>query len=62
MTATTLPRLLIANAANHPSGVAMREKRRGIWASRTWSGYAGDVRTLAAGLADLGFGRDDKLP
>ncbi|MGH9010789.1 MAG: AMP-binding protein [Acidimicrobiia bacterium] len=61
MTATTLPRLLIANAAEHPGGVAMREKRRGIWASRTWSDYAADVRIFAAGLAELGFRRGDKL-
>jgi long-chain acyl-CoA synthetase len=43
----TLPRLLLANAAGHPGGVAMREKRLGIW--------------VAAGLAELGFGRGDKL-
>ena len=61
MTATTLPRLLVANATEHPGGVAMREKRRGIWASRTWADYAGDVRVLAAGLAELGFRRGDKL-
>jgi long-chain acyl-CoA synthetase len=61
VTATTLPRLLTANAAEDPGGVAMREKRRGIWASRTWADYAADVRVLAAGLAELGFRRDDKL-
>ena len=60
MTAT-FPGLLLANAAEHPGDVAMREKRRGIWAARTWADYATDVRHLAAGLAELGFGRDDKL-
>jgi long-chain acyl-CoA synthetase len=61
VSATTLPRLLVANAAEHPGGVAMREKRRGIWAARTWADYASDVRILAAGLAELGFRRGDKL-
>ncbi|HEU5447589.1 MAG TPA: AMP-binding protein [Acidimicrobiia bacterium] len=61
MTAATLPALLVANATEHPGGVAMREKRRGIWASRTWADYATDVRILAAGLTELGFRRDDKL-
>jgi long-chain acyl-CoA synthetase len=58
---TTLPRLLLANAAEHPGQAAMREKRRGIWASRTWAEYATDVRHLAGGLAELGFRRGDKL-
>jgi len=61
VTATTLPHLLVANAAGHPGGVAMREKRRGVWASRTWADYATDVRHFAAGLAELGFRRGDKL-
>ncbi|HEV3364440.1 MAG TPA: AMP-binding protein [Acidimicrobiia bacterium] len=60
-TTTTLPRLLLANAAEHPGEAAMREKRRGIWASRTWAEYATDVRHLAGGLAELGFRRGEKL-
>lgn len=57
----TLPRLLRRNAAVFASRPAMREKRRGIWQSHTWSHYWEEVRDLALGLAASGFGRGDKL-
>jgi long-chain acyl-CoA synthetase len=39
----------------------MREKEYGIWQSYTWSDSLEGVRTLALGLASLGFERGDKL-
>jgi long-chain acyl-CoA synthetase len=57
----TLPRLLHRNAATFATRPAMREKRRGIWQSFTWSKYWEEVRDFALGLAASGFSRDDKL-
>ena len=62
MTATTtLPGLLLRNAASMGSRIAMREKRHGIWQTTSWSEYATMVSRLAAGLAARGFGRGDTL-
>ncbi len=43
------------HAASHPDGVAMRQKRHGIWQELTWAGLEDAVRALAAGLIDLGM-------
>jgi len=40
---------------------AYREKEYGIWQTYRWARVAAEVRLLAAGLADLGFGRGDRL-
>ena len=57
----TLPRLLRRNAEAFANRPAIREKRRGIWQSFTWSKYWEEVRDFALGLAASGFGRGDKL-
>jgi long-chain acyl-CoA synthetase len=57
----TLPRLLRRNAEALANRPAIREKRRGIWQSFTWSKYWEEVRDFALGLAASGFGRGDKL-
>jgi len=44
-----------------PRRPAMREKRRGIWQTLSWSEYWGLVRGFALGLAARGFRRGDKL-
>ena len=36
----TFPKLLLHNAANWPSDVAMREKDLGIWHVSTWASTA----------------------
>jgi len=57
----TFPRLLLHHAAvrgNHP---ATREKDLGIWQTWTWSQVADEVRSLACGLAALGFKRGMNL-
>jgi long-chain acyl-CoA synthetase len=59
--ATTLPRLLQANAARIPARPALREKRGGIWQVLSWSGYANLVSRFAAGLAEHGFAGGDRL-
>ncbi len=57
----TFPRLLAANAERLRGRPAMREKDLGIWQTWTWEEVAAEVRTLACGLAALGFKRGDTL-
>ena len=55
------PRLLAERARSGPDRPAYREKEYGIWQTYDWAHVAGQVRLLAAGLADLGFRRGDRL-
>ena len=55
----TLPKLLLHNAANWPSDVAMREKDLGIWNVCSWAQYRDQVRLMALGLASLGLHRGE---
>jgi long-chain acyl-CoA synthetase len=55
----TLPKLLLHNAANWPSDVAMREKEFGVWNEFTWAQYRDQVRLIALGLAALGLRRGE---
>ena len=57
----TFPRLLLANAGRLRGRPAVREKDLGIWQTWTWDEVAAEVRTLACGLAALGFKRGDTL-
>src|SRR5437667_10651429 len=57
----TFPRLLKKHAAERGARPAFREKDLGIWQTWTWAQVADEVRTLACGLAALGFERGDRL-
>jgi long-chain acyl-CoA synthetase len=57
----TFPRLLLHHAAVRGDRPAIREKDLGIWQTWTWSQVAGEVRTLACGLATQGFKRGMSL-
>ncbi len=57
----TFPRLLLANAGRFRDRPAIREKDLGIWQTWTWGEAAAQIRTLACGLAALGFKRGDSL-
>ncbi len=57
----TFPRLLLDHATHRGSRPAMREKDLGIWQTYTWQQVAEEVRTLACGLASLGFRRGEHL-
>lgn len=59
--ATTMPKLLFARAADDPDGVAMQEKRYGIWQPMSWSLYAERVKDFAHGLTALGAKRGDVI-
>jgi long-chain acyl-CoA synthetase len=58
----TWPKVLKCNHEKYgDSRKAMRHKRFGIWQSYTWKDYYLSVRSLALGLASLGFEPGDKL-
>lgn len=55
----TMPQYLKRLAATDPGGVAMQEKRYGIWQPMSWQLYYQRVQEFAYGLADLGVARGD---
>ncbi len=57
----TLPKLLVARAAELGPRVAHREKDLGIWLSYSWHEYADRVRLIALGLVSLGLKRGDVI-
>ncbi len=57
----TFPKLLDERARSGPDRPAYREKEYGIWQTHSWGHVARQVRLFAAGLADLGFRRGDRL-
>jgi long-chain acyl-CoA synthetase len=58
---STFPRHLLSHAKVRPLRPAFREKYLGIWQTWNWSQVADEVRTLACGLAALGFKRGMNL-
>jgi long-chain acyl-CoA synthetase len=59
--ADTFPKLLRQNARTRGERPAIREKDYGIWQTWTWAQTWEGVRAMAAGLADLGVARGDKI-
>jgi long-chain acyl-CoA synthetase len=57
----TLPALLLRNASERGSAVAMREKEYGIWREVTWAEYGRNVTELALGLHELGVRRGETI-
>jgi long-chain acyl-CoA synthetase len=57
----TFPKLLARNARTHGTRTAYREKEYGIWQSWTWAEVEGEIRALAAGLAELGLRPGDHV-
>lgn len=57
--AQTFPGLLKARSLEHPHGVAMQEKRYGVWQGLTWRDYQERVTGFANGLGSLGVDRGD---
>lgn len=55
----TMPQHLRNLATTDPTGVAMQEKRYGIWQSMSWQLYYQRVREFSSGLAELGVIRGD---
>jgi long-chain acyl-CoA synthetase len=57
----TFPKLLAALARNRGAEPAYREKEYGIWQTYDWAHVAREVSLLAAGLAELGLSRGDRM-
>ena len=57
----TFPKLLAGLAKTRAHAAAYREKEYGIWQTYDWAHVAREVERLAAGLAELGFSRGDRL-
>ena len=57
----TIPKLMLYHSKHRGNSPANRQKEFGIWKSWTWFEVADEVRSLACGLASLGFQRGDKL-
>ena len=57
----TFPKLLAGLARTRGDKPAYREKEYGIWQTYTWKQVSEQVALLAAGLADMGFARGDRL-
>ena len=59
--AETFPRCLLDQAQRNGEKPAIREKYLGIWQTWTWREVSDEVRSLACGLAAMGFKQGDKL-
>jgi len=57
----TFPKLLAHNASARGARAAIREKDLGIWQAWSWAEVARQVETMAAGLAEIGVRRGDKM-
>ncbi|MCI4660705.1 MAG: AMP-binding protein [Neomegalonema sp.] len=59
--ADTFPKLLERNAGQFSERVASREKEFGIWQSWTWAQVHAEVKSIAAGLKQLGLKPEDRV-
>lgn len=59
--ADTFPKFLKHNAATFGARPAIREKRRGIWRTVSWSDLASEVSVLAPALSGLGLQHGDHV-
>ncbi|MCO6392484.1 AMP-binding protein [Aliihoeflea aestuarii] len=57
----TIASVLMRNASEHGSDIALREKERGIWKATTWAQYTEEVLACAAGLDGLGLKPGDAV-
>ena len=53
--------LVVTNAIETPRGVAIREKRFGIWRPMTWQALHDNIQRFALGLRALGFEKGTNL-
>jgi long-chain acyl-CoA synthetase len=59
--ASTLPALLLHQAASRPGATAMRHKQLGIWQATTWGQYAERAASVGIGLRVLGIRPGDRV-
>ena len=51
----TIPHVLDYNAKNFSSEIAMREKKFGVWRTKTWLEVANEVEAVAISLENKGI-------
>ncbi len=54
-TKLTIPHLLIHNSQNYPTDIAMREKKFGVWKTKTWEEVSEEVKAIAISLDSKGI-------
>jgi len=57
----TVPGLLMRNAEENPDGIALREKKYGVWKAISWKHYFEEVKALSLGFHELGIRKGDAL-
>ena len=54
-------KVVAEHAKSNPDGVAMRQKRYGVWNEITWPGFEAIMREVAAALIDLDVKKNTKI-
>ena len=54
----TIPHVLVSNSQNYPTDIAMREKKFGVWKTKTWLEVTEEVRAIATSLDSKGVNPD----
>ncbi|MDC3024109.1 AMP-binding protein [Alphaproteobacteria bacterium] len=52
----TIPHVIFFNSKNYPSDIAMREKKFGIWKTKTWLQIYEEMQAIALALRSKGIG------
>ena len=50
----TIPHVVISNAQDYPNEIAMREKKFGIWKTKTWSETSEEIKAVTLSLESKG--------
>jgi long-chain acyl-CoA synthetase len=61
MTTATVPKLFLEKVRMLGDGVALREKKKGLWSRISWNGYYEHVRDFCLGLKKLGLERGNRI-
>ena len=57
----TIPHILLQNSQKHPSEIAMREKKFGVWKTKTWKEVSEEVKAIAISLESKGIKNDTTI-
>ena len=50
----TIPHVLVSNSQNYPTDIAMREKKFGVWKTKTWLEVTEEVKAISMSLQSKG--------
>ena len=51
----TIPHILVHNSKKYPTEIAMREKKFGVWKTKTWNEVLEEVKAIAISLESKGI-------